>query len=102
MIASAKLGQGELVEHPLVHSISRGCASKPPSSLFAATVFIAGAAVGMGGLFITQRVRTPPAAVVLRETLAKPLLPAKAEAGYEEGTALGGVRASTYTPYTAA
>ena len=73
-----------------------------PSSLFAATVFIAGAAVGMGGLFITQRVRTPPAAVVLRETLAKPLLPAKAEAGYEEGTALGGVRASTYTPYTAA
>merc|ERR1719199_814953 len=73
-----------------------------PSSLFAATVFIAGAAVGMGGLFITQRVRTPPAAVVLRETLAKPLLLAKAEAGYEEGTALGGVRGSTYTPYTAA
>merc|ERR1719182_692353 len=47
-----------------------------PSSLFAATVFFAGAAVGMGGLFITQRVRTDPASIVMRASLKKPLLPA--------------------------
>merc|ERR1719163_23562 len=33
--------------------------SMQPTELFAATVFIAGALVGMGGLFITQRVNTP-------------------------------------------
>jgi len=69
-----------------------------PSSFFAATVFIAGAAVGMGGLFITQRVHTAPGALTAREALGKPLLVAKAEEGYEEGTAVAGVRASTYTP----
>merc|ERR1719424_1244551 len=68
-----------------------------PSSLFAATVFIAGAAVGMGSLFVTQRLTTTTAANTA-PLLAKPLLVAKAEEGYEEGTAVAGVRASTYTP----
>mmetsp|Transcript_27041 Transcript_27041/g.68779 ORF Transcript_27041/g.68779 Transcript_27041/m.68779 type:complete len:866 (+) Transcript_27041:35-2632(+) len=76
-------------------------AYQQPTSLFAATVFIAGAAVGMGGLFITQRLRThdPTNIVVARESLKKPLLVAKAEAGYEEGTSVaGGFRGSTYAP----
>ena len=69
-----------------------------PSSLFAATVFLAGALVGMGGLFITQNVRTPPVAKVNRESLKKPLLVAKAEQGYEIGTAMNveTLRGSSY------
>ena len=51
----------------------------------------------MGGLFITQRVRSTPSpsqAALLAASLKLPLLVAKAEAGYEEGTAVGRVRAS--------
>ena len=66
-----------------------------PSSFFAAVVFGAGMAVGMGGLFIGQRVRNPTA-VAAPSALDKPLLVAKVEAGYQEGTALAGVRGSTY------
>ena len=58
--------------------------------LFAATVFIAGALVGMGGLFITQRVNTPPQTVIARESLKKPLLVARAE--NVEGTEAVGIR----------
>jgi len=71
-------------------------AHQQPSSFFAAIVFSAGMAVGMGGLFITQRVRIPTVAAMQRESLHKPLLVAKAEAGYQEGTDMAGVRASTY------
>ena len=49
----------------------------------------------MGGLFIGQRVRNPTA-VAAPSALDKPLLVAKVEAGYQEGTALAGVRGSTY------
>jgi len=69
-------------------------AFQQPTSLFAATIFLAGALVGMGGLFISERVHAPPKAVVLRESLKKPLLVAKAE--NVEGTLASGVRASTY------
>jgi len=72
-------------------------AQHQPSSIFAATVFIAGAAVGMGGLFITQRLSANTAPIAAPQ-LAKPLLVARAEEGYEEGTAVAGVRASTYVP----
>jgi len=57
-----------------------------PSSLFAATIFLAGALAGMGGMFITRRVNALPRSLVQRESLKKPLLVAKAEDGYEEGT----------------
>jgi len=71
-----------------------------PSSLFAATVFLAGAAVGMGGLFISQRVLAPSAAMPMRESLKKPLLVAKAEGGYEDGTHMNAaeMRGSSYQP----
>jgi len=67
-----------------------------PSSLFAAMIFVAGASVGMGGLFITQRIQAPPASKVLNENLKKPLLVARAE--NVEGTEAVGIRASAYTP----
>jgi len=54
-------------------------AAAQPSSLFAATVFVAGALVGMGGLFITQRIQAPPRSMQLHEALKKPLLVAKVE-----------------------
>jgi hypothetical protein len=72
-----------------------------PTSLFAATVFLAGALVGMGGLFITQRVTAQPSPLVMRESLKKPLLVAKVETGYEAGTPMNvddKLRGSTYQP----
>ena len=66
-----------------------------PSSLFAATIFLAGALAGMGGLVISQRVNAAPRSFVQRESLKKPLLVAKAEPGYEEGTVVGGARFAT-------
>ena len=65
-----------------------------PSSVFAATIFMAGALVGMGGLFITQRVHASPRSVVMRESLKKPLLVAKVD--NVEGTDAVGIRANYY------
>jgi len=48
------------------------------SNVFVATVFLAGAAVGMGGLFIHSRIQSPPRAV-MRESLKSPLLACKVE-----------------------
>ena len=75
-----------------------GAIHHQPSSLFAATIFLAGALVGMGGLFVGQRVRAPPAQIVMRESLKKPLLVAKAEPGYEGGTPMdaASLRGSSY------
>merc|ERR1719424_1569591 len=73
-------------------------ASMQPTSLFAATVFLAGALVGMGGLFITQRVHAPPRSIIMRESLKKPLLVARSE--NVEGTEVASVRnlANAYNP----
>ena len=50
-----------------------------PSSLFAATVFLAGALVGMGGMLASQSLHAPPRSErVLAPDLKKPLLVAKA------------------------
>ena len=72
-----------------------------PSSLFAATIFLAGALVGMGGLFITQRVNAPPRSIVMRESLKKPLLVAKVEENYTEGTAFAEMKRAPYSPMAA-
>jgi inorganic pyrophosphatase len=69
-----------------------------PSSLFAATIFLAGALVGMGGLFVTQRINAPPRSMVLRPSLQKPLLVAKVE--NVEGTEAASLR-HTYSAPTA-
>jgi len=69
-----------------------------PGALFAATVFLAGALVGMGGLFITQRIHAPPRSMTLSANLAKPLLVAKADS--VEGTEAAAIRdsVSRYVP----
>ena len=54
-------------------------AGHDPSAAFAATVFFAGVAIGMGGLFVTQRVQAPPAREIMRPSLKKPLLVCRAE-----------------------
>ena len=73
-------------------------AQMQPTGLFAATVFLVGAAVGMGGLFITQRVHAPPRSIIMRESLKKPLLVARSE--NVEGTEVAAVRnlANAYNP----
>jgi inorganic pyrophosphatase len=49
------------------------------SNFLVATVFLAGAVVGMGGLFIHSRINSPPERAVMRESLKSPLLSVKAE-----------------------
>jgi H(+)-translocating pyrophosphatase len=50
-----------------------------PSTAFAAMVFFAGIAIGVGGLFVTQRIQAPPRSMVMRASIKKPLLVARAE-----------------------
>jgi inorganic pyrophosphatase len=52
-------------------------AANQASSIFIATIFLAGAAAGMGGLFLTQRLAAPPR--IQRASLAKPLLVCRPE-----------------------
>jgi len=65
---------------------------------FAAVLFLTGAAVGMGGLFISERVHAPPSARQLQQAIQKPLLVCKTEHGVQ-GTALDDEK--LVTPYTA-
>jgi len=52
--------------------------SNTASNVFVASVFLAGAVVGMGGLFIHTRIQSPPRSV-MRESLKSPLLACKVE-----------------------
>jgi inorganic pyrophosphatase len=52
--------------------------SNTASNVFVASVFLAGAFVGMGGLFIHSRIYSPPRAV-FRESLKSPLLACKVD-----------------------
>jgi len=61
-----------------------------PTHVFGFTVFVAGLLVGMGGLFISQRIQAAPRSMMLREELKKPLLVARAE--NVEGTEVSDVR----------
>ena len=45
-----------------------------PGNLLAALIFVVGASIGMGGMFIATRVHLTPQSVVMRESLKKPLL----------------------------
>ena len=72
-----------------------GTANNNASSLFVATVFLAGAFAGMGGMFIQRRINIEPRSMVMRESLKKPLLVAKADG--LEGTPLEPVRPG-YSP----
>jgi len=51
-----------------------GTANSGASNVFVATVFLAGALAGMGGLFISQRIHAPPSSKVMNESIKKPLL----------------------------
>jgi len=54
-------------------------AAAPSSTVFGATVFLAGALVGMGGLLAGQNLRRPAVEKARFEALKKPLLVARAE-----------------------
>merc|ERR1712032_55398 len=64
-------------------------------SIFTAAIFFVGAMVGMGGMFISTRIRAPPRSMFMSDSLAKPLLVAKAD--NIEGTIAAGMR-SVYVP----
>jgi len=80
----------------LANGATAGAIATPMGNMFAAVLFLTGAAVGMGGLFIGQRIKDPPV-LVMRESLKKPLLMCRAES--VEGTILG--EPALTTPYTA-
>jgi len=67
----------------LIAAPSAAVTATPLGNAFAAVLFLTGAAVGMGGLFIGQRVRLDPTMAVAVETLHKPLLVCKTQHGVE-------------------
>jgi len=69
-----------------------------PGEVFAAVLFVAGAMVGMGGMFIAQRIQAPPRSAVMAPSLKKPLLVARAESVM--GTEMDHVR-MPYSPMAA-
>jgi len=80
----------------LATGAATGVANSEASHLFVATIFVAGAMAGMGGLFISQRIHAAPASFVLRESIKKPLLVCRADG--IEGTP---VAEREGTPYVA-
>ena len=79
LISYAMGGAPTLAINLLATEPPTGLANHGASNVFVATIFLAGAAMGMGGLFIAQRVHAPPRSYVLSEALKKPLLVARAE-----------------------
>jgi len=68
-----------------------------PGNLLAALIFVVGATIGMGGMFIATRVHLTPQSVVMRESLKKPLLVSRVES--VEGTEAVDMRKfSAYMP----
>ena len=72
-----------------------GTANSGVSNFFVATIFLAGAFAGMGGLFVSQRIHAPARSKVLRESLKEPLLVCRT--AIIEGSGLDAAR-SQYSP----
>jgi H(+)-translocating pyrophosphatase len=96
--ATVELATLSLLAEPAALPV-RGMANPGASNLFVASIFLMGSAVGMGGLFLAQRVHAPRAVAV--PALNKPLLVCRADEDAGAIT-LAAARAGSYTPMAGA